>query len=233
MSAGSIPARANSSPVPVDGIELRGAEQPALAGELAGRHVAAAGERVVGRGDDDQPAAQERHRGDRRRALGRRRRPEHDVGAAVLEQLRRRRAGDGFDRDLEPGIPRREGVDHRPDMLGDDVRHRHLHQPRAAGAVVHGPARLLGERQDLRRQRRQPAAAGGQPDRPSVTDEQLVAELLAQRRDRNRHGGFGHAQLGGGRLDRPQPRDEHERLQLGERHLSREAYASAVACPVS
>jgi hypothetical protein len=103
-------------------------------------------------------------------------------------------------------------------VLGDDVRHRYLHQPRVARAIVHGPTRLLGQRQDLGGQRRQPAAARGQSDRPAVTDEQLVAELFAQRRDRDRHSGFGDAQLGGGRFHRPSSCDEHERLQLRERH---------------
>jgi hypothetical protein len=79
--------------------------------------------------------------------------------------------------------------------------------------------RLLGKPEDLRRERGEPAPAGGERDPPPLAHEQLVAELLAQRRDRDRDRRFGDAQLGGRRLDGPKAGREHERLKLGEGHL--------------
>ena len=88
------------------------------------------------------------------------------------------------------------------------------------GRVRNRAAGLLGEPEDLRGERRQAPAAGGQRDPAPFANEQLVAELLAQRGDRHGDRRLGHAELGGGRLDRSQARDEHERLQLRERHLA-------------
>ena len=71
-----------------------------------------------------------------------------------------------------------------------------------ARGVVHRAARLLGQAEDLAGERRQPTAAGGQRDPAAVADEQLVAELLAQRGDGHRHRRLGDLELGRGRLDR-------------------------------
>jgi len=85
--------------------------------------------------------------------------------------------------------------------------------------VVDRAARLLGQAEDLARQRpRGRRPAGGQRDPAAVADEELVAELLAQRRDGDRHRRLGDLELGRRGLDGPVPGDEDEGLELRERH---------------
>ena len=143
-------------------------------------------------------------------------RAERDVCLPMLEAIGERRAGDGFDRDLESLVPGGERLDQRSDVLGHDVSGDDLQATRLTGRVVDRPPGLLGQAEDLAGQRRQPPAAGGQRDSPALADEQLIAEFLAKRRHRDRDRGLGHLELSGRRLDRAQPGDEHERLQLGE-----------------
>ena len=74
------------------------ARSPARPARSSGR----AGQRMLRRRDDDQPAAQERHRGDRIRALGARVRAERDVRAADAPARSANDAPGGrFDRDLD------------------------------------------------------------------------------------------------------------------------------------
>ena len=197
-------------------IDVGRTHQPALAGELGRRDVRSARQRVARRRHDDQPAAQERHGRDRVRALRPRMGAERDVRLAMLEAVGERCAGDRLDRDLEPVVARGERLDQRPDVLGDEVRGDDLQAARLAGRVVDRAARLLGQAEDLGGERRQAPTAGGQRDPPAFADEQLVAEFLAERRHRDRDRGLGDLELGGRRLDRAEPGDEHERLQLGE-----------------
>ena len=81
---------------------------------------------------------------------------------------------------------------------------------------MHRAAGLLGQAEDLARQRRQAPAARSERDAAPLADEELVAQLPAQGADRDRHGGLGHLELGGGRLHRAQAGDEDEGLELGE-----------------
>jgi hypothetical protein len=78
---------------------------------------------------------------------------------------------------------------------------------------------LRRQTEDLAAQRGQPAAPGGQRDPAPIADEQLVAELLPEGGNRHRHRRLGDLELGRRGLDRPEPSDENERLQLGEGHL--------------
>ena len=64
--------------------------------------------------------------------------------------------------------------------------------------------------------RRSPPGVKARPE--DGTDEQLVAELLAQLADVQRHGGLGDLQVGGGPLDRTQPHHRGEGAQLSRRH---------------
>jgi hypothetical protein len=112
-------------------------------------------------------------------------RAERDVGVAVLEQIAERRAGHGLDLDLEPFVARGERLDQRADVVGDEARRDHLHPPRRARRVLHGAARLLGQAEDLARERGEPPAARGERDPAPLAHEQLVAQLLAQRADRD------------------------------------------------
>ena len=73
---------------------------------------------------------------------------------------------------------------------------------------------------------RKPATARGERDPPPLADEQIVAELSAERGHRNRDGGLGHLELGRRRLDRTEPGDERERLQLGKSHRMKEVIAA-------
>ena len=100
-------------------------------------------------------------------------------------------------------------------LVGDD-----LHAARLARRLGHGAARLLGEPEDLARQRGEPPPAGGQRDAAAVAHEQLVAQLPAQRGDGHGHGRLGDLELRGRRLDRAVPGDEDERLELGEGHVA-------------
>ena len=72
--------------------------------------------------------------------------------------------GTRLDRDLQPLVAGRERVDQRPDVLGHQARWR----PPAAGAAgrgfVHRAPRLLGQPEDLGRQRGQPPPARRQRD---------------------------------------------------------------------
>ena len=214
-----MPVRANSSPAPVVGSSSGGPSSQRSPASSSGGMSRRAGERMARGGDHHEPAAQERHRRDRGGALGRRRRSEGDVGAAMLEQLGQRFAGHGLDGHVEPRVAGGEGVDQRADVLGHDVGDRHLHEPRLARGVLDRAAGLLGQPEDLGGQRGQAAAPGGERDAAAVADEQLVAELPAQRRHRHRDRRLGHAQFRRRGLDRAQPRHEHERLELGEGHL--------------
>ena len=216
MSGGVRPLRSKNRPVAGRRIDVGRADEPALGRELGGRDVRPPGQPMIRRRDDDQPAAQERDRGDRIRALGARMRTERDVRLTMLEAVGKRRAGDRFDRDLEPVIAGRERLDQRSDVLGDHVGGDHLQPARLTGRVVDRAAGLLGQAEDLAGQRRQPPTARGQRDSPALADEQLVAQLLAQRRHRDRYRGLGDLELGRGRLDRTEPGDEYERLQLAE-----------------
>ena len=103
-------------------------------------------------------------------------------------------------------------------MLGDEARRDDQHPPRGAGRVLHGPARLLGQAEDLARQRREPPAARRERDPAPLAHEQLVAELPAQRGDRDGDRGLGDLELGRGGLHRAVPGDEDERLELREGH---------------
>ena len=124
-------------------VELRRADEPALAAEVAGAIAARAspaGATARRRGSGG--SAGTARDGDRGR--GARRRAERDVGAAVLQRLGERRAGSsGGDRDLQRLVARREQLDQRPDVLGDQRRRgddqpaRLAPTPRPTG----GPAR--------------------------------------------------------------------------------------------
>jgi hypothetical protein len=137
----------------------------------------------------------------------------------VLEQVADRRPRDRLDGHVQPRFASRERLHQGRDVLGDDARDRHLHEARLSLAGVHRAPGLLREAQDLGRQGRQAPPPRGQRDPAAAAHEQLVAELLAKRRDRHRHGRLGDAELAGGRLDRAKLGDEHEGLQLGEGHL--------------
>ena len=92
--------------------------------------------------------------------------------------------------------------------------------PRLPGRVLHRAAGLFGEAEDLAGERREPPPSCSQRDPAPVADEQLVAELLAQRRDGDRDRRLGDLELGRGSLNRPVTGDKDERLELGESHLS-------------
>jgi hypothetical protein len=139
----------------------------------------------------------------------------------MLEQLAERAARNRLDRHLEPFVARGERLDERADVLGDEARRDDLHPPRRAGRVVHRPPRLLGQPEDLARERGQAPPARRQRDPAPLAHEELVAELAAQRRDRHRHGRLGDLELRGRGLHRPVAGDQHERLQLGEGQLAR------------
>ena len=136
-------------------------------------------------------------------------RAQRDVGPAVLERVGERPALDVLHGDLEfRAAAGGERIDQRPDVLGDDAGGGDLKLPRLSGYLLHRTAGLLGEAEDLAGQGRQPAASGRQGDAAAVSHEQLVPELLAQRRHRNRHRRLGDLELRGGRLHRPVARDE-------------------------
>ena len=179
---------------------------------------------MIRRRDDDEAAAQERHGGDRRRALGARMRAERDVRLPMLQAVGERHAGDRFDRDLKPVVARAERLDQRSDVLGDEVRGDDLQAARLTGRVVDRAAGLFGQAKDLGRQCRQPPSAGRQRDSPALADEQLIAEFLAERRHRDRDRRLGHLELGRRRLDRTEPGDEHERLELSEGQCFKERF---------
>ena len=144
---------------------------------------------------------------------------ERDVRPPVLEQVAERGAGHDLDGDLEALVAGGERLDQRRDVLGDEARRDDQHPPRGAGRVLHRAARLLGEAEDLARQRGEPPAARRQRDPAALAHEQLVPELPAQRRDGDRHRGLGDLELGGGGLHRAVAGDEDERLELGEGHV--------------
>src|SRR3954451_6358686 len=109
-----------------------------------------------------------------------------------------------------------------------EVPSRSIRRPTPAGrAPPHPPPDAGGppleqgavlESEQLDRPTGEPQAAGGEGQARRGTGEQLVAELLAELADGQRDGGRGHAELAGGRLDRPEPDDGGERAQLGRRH---------------
>ena len=68
-------------------------------------------------------------------------------------------------------------------MLADDVGRRDLHAADLPRTVGDGAAGLLGQPEDLARERGEPPPAGRQRDAPARTHEEVVAELLAQRAD--------------------------------------------------
>ncbi len=129
------------------------------------------------------------------------------------------RAGHDLDRDLEALVARGERLDERRDVLGDEARRDDQHPPRGAGRVLHGAARLLGEAEDLARQRGEPPAARRERDPAPLAHEQLVPELPAQRRDGDRDRRLGDLELGRRRLHGAEAGDEDERLELREGHV--------------
>jgi hypothetical protein len=149
-------------------------------------------------GGEDQLAAEKRDRGDLGR--GARVRTERDVGPAVLQQVGEGAARGGLDRHLKPLVAGAERVDQRADVLGDRTRRGDLHPPRLARGIGHGTARLLGQPEDLGGQGGEPPPARSECDPPTLTDEQLVAELPAQRGHRDRDRGLGHLELRRGGL---------------------------------
>ncbi len=176
-------------------------------------------ERMVRRGDDDrQPAAEERHGRDRRprpcRGAGRRRcRP-----AAARAARRTVSPSTASTAISMPSSRAANAFTSGPTCSADDRRRRDLDAARLARRVVDGAPGLLGEAEDLARQGGEAPPAGRERDPAARADEELVAELLAQRGDRDGHRRLGDPELGGGGLHRAQARDEDERLQLSERH---------------
>ena len=165
MSAGSKPARANSSPAPVVGSSSGGPSSQRSPASSDGAIVAPPGQRVPGRGDDDQPAAQERNRGDRRRALGRR----------VRDRARCRRGGARADRrpiapgtgsiaTSRPGSRAVKASISGPMCSATIAADGHLHEPSLTRRVLDRAPRLLGQAEDLAGQLGQPAAAAGERD---------------------------------------------------------------------
>src|SRR3954470_11103308 len=100
------------------------------------------------------------------------------------------------------------------------ARRDDLHVLRRARRLVYRAPRQLGEAEDLAGQRGEPAAAGRERDAAAVADEELVAELPAQRPDRDGDGRLGHLELRRRLLPLAVARDEHERLQLSEGHAA-------------
>ena len=103
-------------------------------------------------------------------------------------------------------------------MLADDVGRHDLHAADLPRTVGHGAAGLLGEPQDLARERGEPPPAGRERDAPARAHEEVVAELPAQRADRDGDRRLGDLELGRSRLHGPVPGHEDEGLQLRERH---------------
>ena len=127
-------------------------------------------------------------------------------------------AGNGVDRDLDAFVAGTERIDQRPDVLGHETCCGDLHPPRLSRGVLHRAACLLGETEDLAGEGGQPSSAQRQGDPAPIADEQLVAELLAQRRDRNRYGRLGDLELSRRSLHGAEAGDEDKRLKLSESH---------------
>src|SRR5207247_5837446 len=129
---------------------------------------------------------------------------ERDVYATLLEQICERFALHGLDGDLDSGVAAGEGVDERADVLCDDLRRGDLDPAGLAGRVVYRATRVLGEDEDLTRERGQATAASGQRDAAAFPDEELVPELLAECGDGDGDSGLRDLELDGGGLDRPE-----------------------------
>src|SRR5262249_18337862 len=125
-----------------------------------------------------------------------------------------------LDGDLDSGAANRERVDERTDVLRHDVRRCDLDPAGLAGRVVDRAACLFGEAEDLTRERGEAAAAGGPRDAAALPDEELIPEFLAECADGDRDRGLGDLELGRGRFDRPEPRNQHEGLKLGKSHAA-------------
>ena len=207
--------RAKNAPVPSEG--STDDDEPVLAGQIGGRDRARRRQRVRRRGGDDQAAAQERRprrsspprpgrgRGRCRRggapAPRRTSRPASSVTA--ISRASSRAVNISISGPMCSATREVAATTSRRDSAPDSATDR-----RACSARP----------EDLPRQRREPPAARRQRDPAAVADEQFVAELLAQRGDRDRHRGLGDLELGGRRLDRSVAGDEHEGLQLSEGH---------------
>ncbi|MCP9954104.1 hypothetical protein LUX33_40635 [Actinomadura madurae] len=148
--------------------------------------------------------------------------PEGDVGEAVVQQ-------DGH---LAPGDDPRAALDGAGRAGGERVQQRGRDElgdrgdgddPQRLGRApgrADRALRLRAEHHHLRRDRQQARAALGQRHPAGPADQQRVAEVLAQRGQRLRHGGLAHVQRPRRLLHRAEPGDEDESAELRQRHTA-------------
>jgi hypothetical protein len=86
--------------------------------------------------------------------------------------------------------------------------------------VADGVGGVGGQVHHLRRDGQQALAAGAQLHGPRGPLHERIAQVGAQGGEGARHGRLGHTEGPGGRLDRPEPGHQHERLELCERHAT-------------
>ncbi len=209
-------ARADGPPVTPDRSRRR---RPATPGR---RSHAPAGAGAVARGCDGAATNTRRYRNsgiDSRSPTPSIARPEGDVGQALLQHGRHLLARRHAERRLDGSRPRPErGEQRRGHRLGHRAGRDHPQPLRGALGLADGVLGLRRQGDHLRRDRHQTPAAGREGHPVAAPLDQGVAQLLAQRGERARHRRLAHPERPGRGRDRPEPGDEHERLELGEGH---------------
>ncbi len=141
------------------------------------------------------------------------------IGQPFLHERSHLRRGRHPHADLDPtGAGGERLQQRRDDRLRQGAGRHHTQQ---LGSAVRLPHRSLGidsEVDHLRGDRHDAATGRRQLHACPTTGDQRVVEMLTQRRERLRDRRFADPQRGRRGANGPQSRDQHEHLQLGERH---------------
>ena len=194
-------------------------DEPLLVAQAARRHRSCALRVVVG-GDEEQPVAQQRLADDARRGRSGQRRAERPrrraaprAGRRISSVVAMPSVASTADARRANGLQQRRGDGVADVRRGDD--------PQQVGRPVGDAHHLLGgDRQvdHLRRQTDDSLAGWRQRQRGPDALDQRITEALTERRECLADRRFADAEGVGRGAERPEPHDQHEDLQLVERH---------------